>query len=79
MQKIFTKNQVEEFKNLLSVLENEKVQNINISFDGALTLGETNEFVQVISDDFELSVDFNKNTLSENITVDWEEVIPIRH
>ncbi|MDD4527046.1 MAG: hypothetical protein PHF25_03295 [Candidatus Margulisbacteria bacterium] len=78
MQKTFTKKEQNEFKKLLSVLENEQIKNIKISFDGGLTLGETNEFVQVVSGDFEISMDFNENAFSENITISWEEFISIR-
>ena len=78
MQKIFTKTEKNEFKKLLSVLENEQVKNINISFDGGLTLGESNKFVQEVSGDFEIKIYFNENAFSENITINWEEFIPIR-
>lgn len=78
MQKTFTKKDQNEFKNLFATLGKKKAKNITLSFDCGLTLGETNEFVQVISGDFEISVDFNKNSISENITVSWEEFIPIR-
>jgi hypothetical protein len=71
MKKVFKKTESNKFKSLLENLAEKQIKNITISLDGGLTLGESNEFIQLLFGDFEINLEFKENAPSENITVSW--------